>query len=70
MNDPQPIVQAVIENGTLLVTAAENFTGYAEFRVRATDGIDTVEETILIEAADASAFATVDAVLEDWNGLD
>ena len=70
LTDPQPVVQAIIENGTLRVTAAENFTGYVEFRIRATDGSDTVEEIILIEAADLSVFTTVDAVFEDWNGLE
>ena len=48
----------------------ENFTGDVEFRIWATDGIDTVQEIILITAAEVSTFAAVDAVFENWDGLD
>ena len=70
MTDPQPMVDAVVENGILRLTALENFTGDIEFRIWATDGIDTVQEIILITAAEVSPLAAVDAVFENWHGLD
>ncbi len=70
LTDPQPMVDAVVENGILRLTALENFTGNIEFRIWATDGIDTVQEIILITAAEVSTLAAVDAVFENWHGLD
>ena len=68
LNPPTPAVTATVENGVLTLTATDSFTGSLQLRIRATDGINTVERTVLIESTLGLASA-VDDVFVSWGQL-
>ena len=70
LTDPQSPVQVVVEDGVLRITASDSFTGSIEIRVTVSDGIDTVEDVILVEAASMASTAAVDDAFADWDGID
>lgn len=70
LEPPAPAVTATVENGILTLTASASFTGSVQLRIQATDGINTVEQTIVIQsAAFALASASTDDVFADWDYL-
>lgn len=72
LNPPAPAVTATLQDGVLTLTAAANFTSSLQLQVRVTDGISTVEQTVVI-SADSLAVAggtEVDSVFASWTGLD
>ncbi|MDA1014643.1 MAG: hypothetical protein O3A00_09360 [Planctomycetota bacterium] len=71
LNPAAPAVTATIENGVLTLTATAGFTGSLELRIVATDGITSVDQTVLIEAFDsgfaAGLVSDTDDVFANWN---
>jgi len=72
LNPPAPSVSATLQDGVLTLTAAANFTGSIQLQVRVTDGISTVEQTVVISAGSLAVAggAEVDSVFASWTGLD
>jgi hypothetical protein len=72
LDPPAPTVTATIENGVLTLIASVDFAGSVELRIRATDGIATVEQTVLVQSAIAAVSANaegVDDVFANWGYL-
>ena len=72
LEPPAPAVTATIENGVLTLIGSASFTGTFELRIRATDGLATVEQTVLVRSAIAAVSANaegVDDVFANWGYL-
>lgn len=74
LTDPHPIsVTASIENGILLITAAEGFVGEVQIRVTASDGfseVSTMFQVTVLDGDDDDDFESVDSVYSEWNLLE
>ena len=74
LTDPQPVaVTAIVENGVLVITAAEGYVGNVQIRVTASDGIDATSATFQVNVvadAEDDDFESVDDVYADWNLLE
>lgn len=72
LNPPAPAVTATIEEGVLTLTAAGDFTGSRQLQVRVTDGIDSVEQTVVIRASSLAVVSgpALDSVFAGWEGLE
>lgn len=72
LTDPQAVpVTASIEDGILIVTAAEEYVGNVQIRITASDGFEEVATTLNVNvAADDHDFESVDDVYADWDLLE
>ncbi len=72
LTDPQAVpVTASIEDGILIVTAAEGYVGDVQIRVTASDGFEEVATTFHVNvAADGDDFESVDDVYAEWDLLE
>jgi hypothetical protein len=69
---PAPAVTATIENGVLMLTASASYAGSLELRIRATDGIAMLEQSVMIHAGSlaAASVSDTDDVFANWDHLD
>lgn len=74
LTDPQATpVTATIENGVLVITAAESYVGNVQIRVTASDGFAQTSTTFLVNVVaddDDDDFESVDDVYADWDLLE
>ena len=74
LTDPQPApVTVSIENGILIITAAEGYVGDLQIRVTASDGYEEVSTTFsvaVVEATEDDEFESVDSVYSEWELLE
>jgi hypothetical protein len=74
LTNPQPAqVTASIENGVLIIAAAEGYVGNVQIRVTASDGFAETATTFqvnVVAVADDDEFESVDSVYSDWELLE
>ena len=74
LTDPQaPPIVATVENGVLIITAAEGYVGDVQIRVTASDGFSASTTTLQLSVfaeIDDDNFESVDDVYSDWDLLE
>jgi hypothetical protein len=60
-----PFVSATLSDGLLQLSIGDGYLGELNIRLRATDGLETVEQTFAIEVTESAWSGLVDDVFED-----